>query len=133
MIMTTSEAEIPMPEGLAPKGHKTFSYAEIEPGFPYYLITVLQAPEYMFHRTFLLSQIGQVFDLVDRYAGEIVSIQKMSFDQATSTSFDFDLVTCVRKSEKHWYVMFADGSDIRTDHSPDQVWTDVWPAFRAPC
>lgn len=130
MIMTIPEAEIPMPIGLAPEGHRTFSYAEIQPGLDYYLTTIAVDEDGLeLHRTFLLTEISQVCDLVSQYAIAINSIQRMTFDQLAGLSFTLDSAIGVRKSGENWHLTFSTGPDILTDDQPDALWLDVWPIW----
>jgi hypothetical protein len=134
MIMTKQDGELPLPLALAENGSKTFTYAEIEPGFTYYLVTlevVLVGLSY--NRTFILSNIAQVSDIVAQ-SGEdagIQSIQCLSPSELPVAQFKLRNVAEIWIAQSNrgqaQRIVFEDGKVIDHGTLKRADWQKIWP------
>ena len=134
MIMTKHDGEVPLPLALAENGSKTFTYAEIEPGFTYYLVTlevVLVGLPY--NRTFILSNIAQVSDIVAQSGKDagIQSIQCLSPSELPVAQFKLRNVAEIWIAQSNrgqaQRIVFEDGKVIDHGTLKRADWQKIGP------
>ena len=134
MIMTKQDGEVPLPLALAENGSKTFTYAEIEPGFTYYLVTlkvVLVGLPY--NRTFILSNIAQVGDIVSQSNkdAKIQSIQCLSPSELPVSQFKLrgvaEILIAQSNRGQAQRIVFDDGKVIDHGTLKRADWHKIWP------
>lgn len=132
MIVTTKDAEIPLPEALSPNGERNWTYAELDPPAQLLLLsieTTLEA-DYVIDRTLLFSSYIFLSSALANLSAEskVIAVQFISPGSLNGTGhFRLDLVRQIWRDQLSFAVRYvlADGSELIDGDTTTADWQCV--------